>query len=144
MVLCRVHRNRTIFRDCDCKTEKSVSVHSPSGRGSEERLLRSCLFLLFDPRNFSTKRLPMQSLRTPLQKDTLWTGTVFLVLKCDLKRFRRVTSKGSLPSDNPVDPWRTSHSPAGTSKRPLQRPLRTPLRGKLPRRASRRVVTLGW
>ena len=35
-------------------------------------------------------------------------------------------------------------SPAEPSKRPPQRPLRTPLRGKCPRRASRRVVPLGW
>ena len=54
------------------------------------------------------------------------------------------TSIGSLPSENPVEPGEPRRSPAEPSKRPPQRPLRTPLRGKFPRRASQRVVPLGW
>ena len=63
----------------------SLSTGCPSGRGSEKRLLRSCLSRFF-PRDFSIQRLlRRQSLRTPLQKDTLWTGTLFSVLARQLR-----------------------------------------------------------
>ena len=73
------------------------------------------------------------------------------VLSLLLQQFRRVTSIGSLPPkklgktrgppQNPAEPRRTLGE---TSAEPAERPPQSPLKGKFPRRASRRVVPLGW
>ena len=63
------------------------------------------------------------------------------------QQFPRVTSIGSLPpkpSENPADPRRAPQSPRRAPAEPSERPPQSPLRGKFPRRASRRVVPLGW
>ena len=67
------------------------------------------------------------------------------------QRFPRVTSIGSLtpktlgksrgPPQNPAEPRRTLGE---TPAEPYERPPQSPLRGNFPRRASRRVVPLGW
>ena len=66
-------------------------------------------------------------------------------------QFPRVTSIGSLPpepSENPADPPQnpaeTPQNPRRDPAEPSQRPPQSPLRGQFPRRASRRVVPLGW
>ena len=68
-----------------------------------------------------------------------------------LQRFPRVTSIGSLPPENlrkshgpPQNPAETPQNPRRDPAEPSERPPQSPLRGKFPRRASRRVVPLGW
>ena len=67
------------------------------------------------------------------------------------QQFRRVTSIGSLPPKTlgksrgpPQNPAETPQNPRRDSAEPSERPSQSPLRGKFPRRASRRVVPLGW
>ena len=71
---------------------------------------------------------------------------LFLNYKCNrgapIQQFPRVTRIGSLVSENPVDPRRATRSPRRPRRDPAKA-LENPLRGKFPRRASRRVVTLG-
>ena len=72
-----------------------------------------------------------------------------LIWKC--QPFPRVTSIGSLPPKNlgksrapPQNPAETPQNPRRGPAEPSERPPQSPLRGKFPRRASRRVVPLGW
>ena len=67
-----------------------------------------------------------------------------------LQQFPRVTSIGSLPPNprkiprNPEEPRGAPESPRRDPAEPSERPPQSPLRGRFPRRASRRVVPLGW
>ena len=60
----------------------------------------------------------------------------------------RVTCIGSLPPENlgksPAEPRRAPQNPRRDPAEPSERLPQSPLRGKFPRRASRRVVPLGW
>ena len=77
-------------------------------------------------------------------------GTVCTNSPPFFRQFPRVTSIGSLPPktlgksreppQNPGEPRRT----LGETPEPSERPPQSPLRGKFPRRASRRVLPLGW
>ena len=60
-----------------------------------------------------------------------------------IQQFPRVTSIGSLPPKNLGKSRRPPQSPAEPSERPRRAP-QSPLRGKFARRASWRVVPLGW
>ena len=67
------------------------------------------------------------------------------------QQFPRVTSIGSLPPKTlgksrgpPQNPAETPQNPRRDPAEPSERPPQSPLRGKFPRRASRRVVPLGW
>ena len=68
-----------------------------------------------------------------------------------IQQFRRVTSIGSQPPKTlgkshgpPQSPAETPQNPRRDPAEPSERPPQSPLRGKFPRRASRRVVPLGW
>ena len=68
-----------------------------------------------------------------------------------VQQFPRVTSIGSLPPKTlgkshvpPHSPAETPQNPRRDPAEPSQRPPQSPLRGQFPRRASRRVVPLGW
>ena len=67
------------------------------------------------------------------------------------QQFPRVTSIGSLPPETlgksrgpPQNPAETPQNPRRDPAEPSERPPQSPRRGKFPRRASRRVVPLGW
>ena len=68
-----------------------------------------------------------------------------------IQQFRRVRSIGSLPPENlgksrgpPQNPAEPRRTLGETPAEPSERPPQSPLRGKFSRRASRRVVPLGW
>ena len=68
-----------------------------------------------------------------------------------VQQFPRVTSIGSLPPETlgksrgpPQNPAETPQNPRRDPAEPSERPPQSPRRGKFPRRASRRVVPLGW
>ena len=72
-------------------------------------------------------------------------------LQIVIQKFPRVTSTGSLSPKNlgksrgpPQNPAETPQNPQRDPAEPSERPPQRPLRGKFPRRASRRVVPLGW
>ena len=58
----------------------------------------------------------------------------------------RVTTPGTLGKSRgpPQNPAETPRNPRRDPAEPSERPPQSPLRGKFPRRASRRVVPLGW
>ena len=58
----------------------------------------------------------------------------------------RVTTPGTLGKSRgpPQNPAETPHNPRRDPAEPSERPPQSPLRGEFPRRASRRVVPLGW
>ena len=73
------------------------------------------------------------------------------ILGVKIQQFRRVTSVGSLPPKTlgksrgpPQNPAETPQNPRRDPAEPSETPPQSPLRGKFPRRASRRVVPLGW
>ena len=78
----------------------------------------------------------------------LWVGDKIMPI---IQQFPRVTSIGPLPpktlgkSRGPAQsPAETPQNPRRDPAEPSERPPQSPLRRKFPRRASRRVVPLGW
>ena len=110
-----------------------------------------CLFLLRSAIHFP---IPFVSqCNSQLYHDTfgklLQSGVVGTLP--NFKQFPRVTSIGSLPpktlgkSRGPLqNPAETPRNPRRDPAEPSERPPQSPLRGKFPRRASQRVVPLGW
>ena len=82
--------------------------------------------------------------RANFSKKFAWTRCFFLKVPEGHKH--RVTTPGTLGKSRgpPQNPAETPRNPRRDPAEPSERPPQSPLRGKFPRRASRRVVPLGW
>ena len=71
---------------------------------------------------------------------------IFEIPKVPEGHKHRVTTPGTLGKSRgpPQNPAETPRNPRRDPAEPSERPPQSPLRGKFPRRASRRVVPLGW
>ena len=121
-----------------CHPVTSKAARFPAGRSSLSPCIFATAHLTACVLNLC---LPLTSQpmkwRTPSQRPISVSFPGFI------QQFARVTSIGSLPpktSENNADPRRAPQRP----RRTLGETPQSPLRGKFPRRASRRVVPLGW